>query len=294
MDVSWDLTDGTKITYEYEFLPKSVIPRFIVRTHELIKRDEKGNYLCWRNGAILEKVSDGVTTMAYIKADPIAKKIEITIGGDNRREFIGLIRGHFDYIHEKTKEIKPELKIPCNCEKGCTGTHDYAYLLRCEKEGKTETECKKSAKMVPVKRLFEHVIISDKYTVFICHSSKDTEFIKNNILPDFKSNSISYWIDHEQIQPGDPIIKKIEEGLQNSKNILVCISEHLHGSDWCRAEYEAILHEIFAGATKQKVIPFKLDNCDKNNVPLMIRNLKRTEYLNKDSYNNLLSLLSKP
>ncbi len=94
--------------------------------------------------------------------------------------------------------------------------------------------------------------------VFLSHSSADKETVLK-VIEAFKKANISYWVDHEQIVFGDRIVDKIEEGLQKSKFVVVCLSEKLMNSNWCRAEYGAILYREFSGNTSRRVIPLSLD-----------------------------------
>ncbi|MBF0465738.1 MAG: TIR domain-containing protein [Nitrospirae bacterium] len=292
VDADYDLSIGTKIIYEYEFLPKSVIPRFIVRAHKLIKRDNENNYLCWRNGTILEKISDGLKTNAYIKADPVAQKVEITVSGDNKRELIGVIREHFDRIHEKTKGINPKLIIPCNCEKNCTETYDYSYLIKAENKGKTIVECRKSVTTVLIKNLFEQ-IRDISYDVFISYSSVDKSSISKKLLHHLKKRGISYWIDHEQIIYGERTINNIEYGLRNSKHMLVCMSKSSVKSNWVQAEYGATLRKNIKNPTGKKVFILMLEDCDEKDIPELLYDIKRANYSDKKSFEELLDILSK-
>nr|VFK64983.1 MAG: TIR domain-containing protein [Candidatus Kentron sp. TC] len=105
------------------------------------------------------------------------------------------------------------------------------------------------------------------YDVFISHASKDKEVVMN-VIEEFRKVGIAYWIDHENITFGDPIVSKIEEGLQNSRFVLVCLSENLGQSNWCRAEYGPILYREFSGNTERKAIPLKIDNSSDTQIPL--------------------------
>ncbi|QWR78553.1 toll/interleukin-1 receptor domain-containing protein [Candidatus Magnetomonas plexicatena] len=135
--------------------------------------------------------------------------------------------------------------------------------------------------------------ITKNYDVFICHSSKDKDFIIKKILPRLKKRGITYWIDNEQIKY-DHILNKIEDGLQNSKHVMVCLSKNLGTSNWCRAEYGAVLHKTIKETTGKKVIPLKLDDCDEKDIPLLLYDIERTSYGDKKSYEKLLDFLSKP
>ncbi|MBF0464958.1 MAG: TIR domain-containing protein [Nitrospirae bacterium] len=289
VDIDWDLKGSVKVIYEYDFLPKTVIPRFIVRAHELIKRDENQNYLCWRTGAILQKIDNGNKTKAYIRAYPNDRKIEITIAGDKKREILTTIRNHFESIHEITKNLKADLKVPCPCFKDCKYLFEYDFLTQMEIQGELKVNCGKTAKPVSLKELLEH---TKKYDVFISHARKDKDTIENEILRDLKTKGISYWIDHEKIGFGERIIEKIEEGLKDSKHIMPCLSENLGKSNWCRAEYESVLYDIFSKKTDKRVIPLRLDNCGDDDISPFLRGLKMAKYKGDNSYNELLDFLA--
>lgn len=128
-----------------------------------------------------------------------------------------------------------------------------------------------------------------KYDVFISHSSEDNAVVKQ-ITADFRNEGVKYWVDAEQINYGS-VIEQIENGLQNSKHILVCVSSHLGKSNWCRAEYGVVLHKYFSKATNKRVIPLTLDNSTDDDIPLLLYDLKRVNYLNKSEFQDLISYL---
>ncbi|MFX0139779.1 MAG: COR domain-containing protein, partial [Candidatus Hodarchaeota archaeon] len=98
----WDEKDNLKFEYQYSDYPDGVIPRFIVSMNSfLIVQD--GKYLCWKEGAYLQKNE----TYAFVKLFPLTNKIEIKIKGPEKREFLWSLRLHFDNIHniENVKEL---------------------------------------------------------------------------------------------------------------------------------------------------------------------------------------------
>jgi hypothetical protein len=133
---------------------------------------------------------------------------------------------------------------------------------------------------------------SFEYDVFICHSSKDKPIIEA-ILKDLKKENITCWVDAEQIGFGHSIIQKIEEGLKKSKYVIPCLSNNLNTSGWTRAEYGAILNAEFCGNSKRLVIPLKLDNCDDDDIPLLLRDKKRVTYSEKTEFNEFIDFLKK-
>ncbi|MBF0518303.1 MAG: hypothetical protein HQK92_01110 [Nitrospirae bacterium] len=157
IDVDFDFSNSTHVLYQYEFLPKNVMPHFIVRMHKLIKRDVDGNYICWRDGVVLNREEKNDRTIAYIKADESKRIIDIKIIGASRREFLWIIREHFKDINEKIKKVKVDLLIPCPCTGTCATVYEYFDITRREKGGTTDFLCIKSGKTVSVKELLDGI-----------------------------------------------------------------------------------------------------------------------------------------
>jgi len=129
-----------------------------------------------------------------------------------------------------------------------------------------------------------------KYDVFISYSSKD-ETVVDKIVLQFKKNGVTYWLDAEQIGLGQSITKQIEEGIQASKHVLVCLSSNLGKSNWCRAEYASVLHQYFSGNTNRRVIPLKLDAVSDSDIPPLLYDLRRADYGNKQEFEELVRYL---
>ena len=129
-----------------------------------------------------------------------------------------------------------------------------------------------------------------KFDAFICHSSNDGPIVEQ-IAADFRNMGVKYWVDAKQIGFGQSVIERIENGLQNSKHVLVCLSSNLGKSNWCRAEYGSVLHKYFSGVTNKRVIPLTLDNVSNDNIPLLIYDLRRADYSNKQEFDQLVNYL---
>ena len=92
-----------------------------------------------------------------------------------------------------------------------------------------------------------------KYDVFISSAKKDNH-ITDNIIKDLDKEGISYWIDRKQIKPVSFVMEEIQEGLQDSKYVLVCLSNNYLKSEWCKKEYETILNKEYAKKEPRKII----------------------------------------
>ena len=112
--------------YHYNVLPVSIISRFIVRMNKFIS---KNTY--WRTGVVLKKD----TNKSLVKADIEEKKISIWIKGqdNSQREFLSVIRSHFDTIHDNIPKlfINERVVLPGHP----SVTVSYPYLLRLEQQG---------------------------------------------------------------------------------------------------------------------------------------------------------------
>ena len=120
-----DFTDALRFEYHYDFLPASVLPRFIVRTHTF-----RQTYF-WRDGVVLE---DG-GNQARVRADIDDKKIKIEINGrpNTRRDLLAKIRGHFAHIHDTLQGMDYEEMIPIPKYPGAKPV-PYSFLLEMEEK----------------------------------------------------------------------------------------------------------------------------------------------------------------
>ncbi|MBE9184294.1 leucine-rich repeat domain-containing protein [Microcoleus sp. LEGE 07076] len=155
----WDDTDNLILRYEYDFMPKGIITRFIVEMHLLIYRPQsdlpkgKGD-IVWRDGVIL---ADN-----YAKAEVIEnyhkREIRIRVSGKRKESLLDRIRHELWKIHVTYDDrLKYKEFIPCNCSE-CKGSqephlYDFEGLRRRLDKGRYEVECEKSYQKVNVRGL---------------------------------------------------------------------------------------------------------------------------------------------
>ena len=97
-----------------------------------------------------------------------------------------------------------------------------------------------------------------QYDVFLSHSSKDKTVVRE-IAERLKCGGVRVWLDEEQIKPGDSIPAKIEEGLEHSRVLVLCMSALAFGSDW--AQLEAGTFRFRDPLNKERrFIPVRLDD----------------------------------
>jgi hypothetical protein len=90
----------------------------------------------WRNGVVLAyKVGGEVKNRALIKADSTAAKISIAVSGEQntRRDFLSLIRGIFEGIHNTIPNLTVKEKAPIPGHEDVAA--DYNHLIALEAKG---------------------------------------------------------------------------------------------------------------------------------------------------------------
>ncbi len=97
-----------------------------------------------------------------------------------------------------------------------------------------------------------------KYDVFLSHSAKDKVVVRP-LAERLRANGLRVWLDDWEIHPGDSIPEKIEEGLEHSRVLLLCMSANASGSNW--AQLEASTFRFRDPLNKERrFIPLRLDS----------------------------------
>ena len=96
------------------------------------------------------------------------------------------------------------------------------------------------------------------YDVFLSHSSKDKPVVRA-VAERLRADGLRVWLDEWEIRPGDSIPAKIEEGLEHSRVLVLCMSAQAFGSDW--AQLEAGTFRFRDPLNKERrFIPLRLDD----------------------------------
>ena len=79
------------------------------------------------------------------------------------------------------------------------------------------------------------------YDVFLSHSAKDKAVVRP-LAERLRADGVKVWFDEWVLKPGDCIERnqsksaKIEEGLERSRVLVLCMSANAFGSDWAQLE----------------------------------------------------------
>jgi hypothetical protein len=96
------------------------------------------------------------------------------------------------------------------------------------------------------------------YDVFLSYSSKDKAVVRD-IAKRLRKDKLKVWFDEWELKPGDSIPAKIEEGLENSRVLVLCMSANAFGSDWAQLESGTFRFRDPLN-TQRRFIPIRLDD----------------------------------
>jgi internalin A len=153
-DYEWDDTKNLILRYQYEFMPKGMLTRFIVEMHRLINHD-----LVWKEGVILIKDNARAEVIeAYYK-----NEICIRLSGKLKKPLLEAIRHEFSKIHDSYGDrLRYQEYIPCNCLV-CNGSqmpHTYALQRLQERlrNDRDTVECDISYELIDIRDLIDDSI----------------------------------------------------------------------------------------------------------------------------------------
>ena len=161
---NWNEAGNLLLRYEYEFMPKGIVTRFIVEMHTWI---EEQSYV-WKSGVVLIKDdtrAEIVENYCYHKG-----RIHIRISGKRQRDLLTTICHEFDKIHgfysfsddqlNSIQRLQYKTLVPCNCFTCKNNQEPYFYsldtLYRC-RDARQHIQCQNSFDMVDVSSLIDDI-----------------------------------------------------------------------------------------------------------------------------------------
>ena len=103
----WNDSDNLLLRYDYDFMPRGILTRFIVEMHQYI--DEPN---VWKSGVLLKRDN----TWAEVIETYDRREIKIRLSGSNKRGFLEVITHKLDEIHDSFNQLRVKKLIPCNCD----------------------------------------------------------------------------------------------------------------------------------------------------------------------------------
>ena len=76
--------------------------------------------------------------------------------------------------------------------------------------------------------------------IFISHSSKDEEFVKN-LREALEGQALTVWVDSRNLRGGAKLAREIEDGIEQARQFIAVISVNTQNSPWVRKEIQKAL-----------------------------------------------------
>jgi internalin A len=175
-ELNWINESGaTRFEIRYKFMPKGILSRLIVKMHQDISDNKY-----WRYGVWLRFEN----TDALVREKYFENKISIIFQGQNKKEFLAIIRKHILEINKDFKRLKFEEMVQCVCNecKNSDRPHFYPYdlLKRYESKKIPFIRCNNSLSEIPIAELLSDVLSSviSKEKLIFCEN-KNSELLNN-------------------------------------------------------------------------------------------------------------------
>ncbi len=98
-----------------------------------------------------------------------------------------------------------------------------------------------------------------QYDVFLSHSSKDKAIVRP-LAERLRKDGLRVFFDEGEIRPGNNIPSRIEEGLEQSRVLVLCMSTNAFASDWSTLESQTFRFRDPLNK-ELRFIPLRLRRC---------------------------------
>ena len=149
----WEQPGDLVLRYRYEFMPKGLISRLMVRKHRFVPQPDLG----WVTGVLFER--DG--SQVLVEIPPKGGEIAMRARGSERKELLTVISDDLDALNSSFFGLKVDKLVPCICTECCSLFNpeyfEQTRLLNRKRDGRLEVECPRSYEKVNVLELLEGV-----------------------------------------------------------------------------------------------------------------------------------------
>lgn len=129
---NWPESECFRFRYDYDGLPKGLLPRFIVEMHQYLTEERTA----WANGVVLRIGQCRV----LVRADRKNRRVLLFVDGPKaeRREAAFLVREGLARVHTRFEELKPKPMVPVEVSGDSDAAIEYEQLVEFERQGLTE------------------------------------------------------------------------------------------------------------------------------------------------------------
>jgi hypothetical protein len=137
----WARTGDLMLTYRYEFLPRGMVSRLIVRMQRFVKQPD----LCWSTGGLFEHGE----TQVLVETTARGNEIALRSRGPEKKALLSVTASDLDALNDSFQGLKGKVGkwVPCICQT-CAGLKEPAMFAKKElidrkRRGKPTIECPK-------------------------------------------------------------------------------------------------------------------------------------------------------
>jgi internalin A len=232
----WQDMDNLIMRFEYEFMPKGIITRFIVRMNSYILNQKS----VWREGVVLVRTD----TKAEVTETYGKREIRVRVHGKNKKEFLAIIMDSLESIHRTYSNLKVTNLIPCNC-KECIKSFaphyfQYKILKKFLSGGIGEARCEQSLLLVKITPLIDDALGQYDSTnnsicsVYISYVLEDESLAKefDKYLKPIEKPGEFKFSDRLSILPGDNERQFIRDKIDTADIIILLITQNYLTTNW--------------------------------------------------------------
>ena len=263
---NWYRPGDLILRYKFDFLPKGLINRLMVRQHRFVPDPEKS----WSTGVLFEYEN----TILVAEIEPNGNEIVLRSRGPERRELLCVISADLDALNDylfNNVQRQVEKFVPCNCEVCVKSAEPENFkqtmLLRRKYDNKLIFECPSSYKYVNVLDVLEGVQISSMPVwatelpkLFVSYSRKDKKYLEEFIkhLSSLQGKAVT-WNDSD-IQPGEEWDKRIRSEISKADVVLYLVTANSLSTQYIQ-DTELPLIEARCASNDCILIPVIVDFC---------------------------------
>jgi Leucine-rich repeat (LRR) protein len=149
----WAKPDDLVLFYEYDFLPKGMISRLMVRKNHLVRQPN----LCWVGGAYFEHGDSELLVSLMEKG----QGVELRARGPQQKELISVIASDLDALNASFEGLRDKVRklVPCICSIcGSSikpGRFEQSKLLKRKQYNQLTVQCDESFEHISVLQLLD-------------------------------------------------------------------------------------------------------------------------------------------